>query len=184
MPTTMLQLAVVQFYRSAFFSVVVYTTAAVAQNAYNSIDPTSKNFQDAGDWVNIMFMVYNGVAALAALFITHVSRENQQAIYSHVLSHHWRNWFNSLFSLLRIITCCCYLWFGLGLVWASTLTMPYAILAGALPANKMGIFIWGVFLISLLLIPQIVGCRQYLAFLSKMFLMIKVFTHLLLVEFQ
>jgi len=42
-----------------------------------------------------------------------------------------------------------------GLAWASTLTMPYAILAGALPAHKMG-FYMGVFNFFVV-IPQILA---------------------------
>lgn len=44
---------------------------------------------------------------------------------------------------------------GIGLAWSSTLTMPYAILAGALPADKMG-FYMGVFNFFIV-IPQILA---------------------------
>jgi maltose/moltooligosaccharide transporter len=44
---------------------------------------------------------------------------------------------------------------GIGLAWASTLTMPYAILAGALPSHKMG-FYMGVFNFFIV-IPQILA---------------------------
>jgi maltose/moltooligosaccharide transporter len=47
----------------------IYTTSGVAQNAYGTTDTTSKAFQDAGDWVGVMFMVYNGVSALAAFLL-------------------------------------------------------------------------------------------------------------------
>src|SRR5436190_18540915 len=67
MPKTMVELAIVQFFTwLAFFSMWIYTTAGIAQNAYGTTDTTSKAFQDAGDWVGVMFMVYNGVSALAA----------------------------------------------------------------------------------------------------------------------
>ncbi len=70
MPKTMLQLAVVQFFTwLAFFSMWIYTTAGVAQNAYGTTDTTSKSFQNAGDWVGVMFMVYNGISALAAFLL-------------------------------------------------------------------------------------------------------------------
>ncbi|HEY2726264.1 MAG TPA: MFS transporter, partial [Parafilimonas sp.] len=70
MPKTMLQLAVVQFFTwLAFFSMWIYTTASVAQNVYGTTDTTSKSFQDAGDWVGVMFMVYNGISALAAFLL-------------------------------------------------------------------------------------------------------------------
>jgi maltose/moltooligosaccharide transporter len=44
---------------------------------------------------------------------------------------------------------------GVGLAWSSTLTMPYAMLAGALPAKKMG-FYMGVFNFFIV-IPQILA---------------------------
>jgi maltose/moltooligosaccharide transporter len=44
---------------------------------------------------------------------------------------------------------------AIGLAWASTLTMPYAILAGALPPAKMG-FYMGVFNFFIV-IPQLVA---------------------------
>ena len=55
---------------------------------------------------------------------------------------------------------------GVGLAWSSTLTMPYAILAGALPANKMG-FYMGVFNFFIV-IPQIVAAA-ILGFFVKNF---------------
>ena len=42
---------------------------------------------------------------------------------------------------------------GIGLAWASILAMPYAILAGALPAEKMGVYM-GIFNFFIV-IPQI-----------------------------
>ena len=44
---------------------------------------------------------------------------------------------------------------GIGIAWASILTMPYAILAGALPAKRMGYFM-GLFNFFVV-IPQIVS---------------------------
>ena len=55
---------------------------------------------------------------------------------------------------------------GVGLAWSSTLTIPYAILAGALPANKMG-FYMGVFNFFIV-IPQIVAAA-ILGFFVKSF---------------
>ncbi len=55
---------------------------------------------------------------------------------------------------------------GVGMAWASTLTMPYAILSGALPANKMG-FYMGVFNFFIV-IPQIMAAA-ILGFFVKNF---------------
>ena len=56
---------------------------------------------------------------------------------------------------------------AVGLAWASTLTMPYAILAGALPANKMG-FYMGVFNFFVV-IPQIVAAAILGFFVNNVF---------------
>jgi maltose/moltooligosaccharide transporter len=56
---------------------------------------------------------------------------------------------------------------AVGLAWASTLTMPYAILAGALPADKMG-FYMGVFNFFIV-IPQIVAAAILGFFVNNVF---------------
>ena len=45
---------------------------------------------------------------------------------------------------------------GVGIAWASILSMPYAILAGALPADKTGVYM-GFFNFTIAA-PQIVSC--------------------------
>ena len=70
MPKTMIQLAFVQFFSwIALFSMWIYTTSAVADNVYHTTDPQSAAFQDAGNYVGIMFAVYNGVSAIAAFLL-------------------------------------------------------------------------------------------------------------------
>jgi len=44
---------------------------------------------------------------------------------------------------------------GVGIAWASILSMPYAILAGALPSNKMGVYM-GIFNFFIV-IPEILS---------------------------
>lgn len=155
MPKTMMQLAIVQFFTwLAFFSMWIYTTPAVAQNAYGTTDTTTKQFQDAGDWVGIMFMVYNGVSAIAAFLLPLIAKRTGRRI-THMICLVIGGvglasmlFIQDRFMLLLPMV-------GIGLAWASTLTMPYAILAGALPANKMG-FYMGVFNFFVV-IPQIVA---------------------------
>ena len=45
--------------------------------------------------------------------------------------------------------------FGVGVAWASILAMPYAILAGSIPAHKMGVYM-GIFNFFIV-IPQIIN---------------------------
>ena len=164
MPKTMMQLALVQFFTwVAFFAMWIYTTAGVAENAYGTTDSNSKTFQDAGDWVGIMFMVYNGVAALAAFLLPLLAMQIGKK-FTHMICliiggiglasiFFIENHFLLLVPMIAV-----------GIAWASTLTMPYSILAGALPPNKMG-FYMGVFNFFIV-IPQIVAAA-ILGFILK-----------------
>ncbi len=167
MPKTMLQLAVVQFFTwLAFFAMWIYTTAGVAQNTYGTSDTTSKTFQDAGDWVGVMFMIYNGVSALAAFLLPLIAAKTSRRMTHMVCLIIGGMGLITIFFikspnllLLPMV--------AVGLAWASTLTMPYAILAGALPANKMG-FYMGVFNFFIV-IPQIVAAAILGFFVNHVF---------------
>jgi maltose/moltooligosaccharide transporter len=167
MPTTMLQLAIVQFFTwLSFFSMWIYTTSAIAQNAYGTTDTTSKAFQDAGDWVGVMFMVYNGVSAFTAFLLPLLAKVIGRK-YTHMISLVIGG--IGLLSMFFIHSPQMLLlpMVGVGLGWASTLTMPYAILAGALPADKMG-FYMGVFNFFIV-IPQIFAAAILGFFIKSVF---------------
>ncbi len=155
MPATMLQLAIVQFFTwFAFFSMWIYTTPAIAQNAYGTVDTTSKAYQDAGDWVGVMFFVYSAVSAITA-FLLPVLAKRIGRKYTHMLCLVIGGiGFLSLI-LIKSHNLLLIPMIAIGLAWSSTLTIPYAILAGALPANKMG-FYMGVFNFFIV-IPQLVA---------------------------
>jgi maltose/moltooligosaccharide transporter len=155
MPPTMLQLAVVQFFTwLAFFSMWIYTTSSIAQNVYGTTDTTTPNFQDAGDWVGVMFMVYNGVSAIVAFLLPLLAKKMGRK-YTHMtcLIIGGIGLVSILFIKDRNLLILPMI--GVGLAWASTLTMPYAILSGALPPDKMG-FYMGVFNFFIV-IPQILA---------------------------
>ncbi|WP_296001269.1 MFS transporter [Rugamonas sp.] len=153
MPKTMVQLAFVQFFTwIALFAMWIYTTPAIAENVFGTGDAQSAMFQEAGNQVGVMFAVYSGVSALAAfilpVFARHTSRKivHMSCLVIGGLS---------LMSLYLVRdTHMLYLpMIGVGIAWASVLTMPYAILAGALPAKRMGYYM-GVFNFFIV-IPQI-----------------------------
>ncbi len=167
MPPTMLQLAIVQFFTwVAFFSMWIYTTSAVAQNTFNSTDTTSKSYQDAADWVGVMFMVYNGISAITAFLLPMLAKKTGRR-NTHMISLIIGG--IGLVSMLFIKDKSWLLlpMVGIGLAWSSTLTMPYAILAGALPANKMG-FYMGVFNFFIV-IPQILAAAILGFFVRMLF---------------
>jgi maltose/moltooligosaccharide transporter len=155
MPKTMAQLAVVQFFTwVGFYCMWLYSTPAIAQNAYGTIDTTTKAYQDAGDWVGVMFTVYSGVSAIAAFLLPLLAKKIGRR-FTHLVCLIIGG--VGLFALVYIKSPNILLlpMIAVGIAWASTLTMPYAILAGALPAAKMG-FYMGVFNFFIV-IPQLVA---------------------------
>jgi len=167
MPPTMLQLAVVQFFTwIAFFAMWIYTTSGIAQNTFGTTDTTSKAFQDAGDWVGVMFMVYNGVSAIIAFMLPVIAKKVGRK-FTHMgcliiggIGLISMFFIKSKYMLLVPMI-------GVGLAWSSVLTIPYAILAGALPSNKMG-FYMGVFNFFIV-IPQIVAAAILGFFVKHLF---------------
>jgi maltose/moltooligosaccharide transporter len=166
MPRTMRQLAVVQFFTwFALFSMWIYTTPAVAVNIFGSGDPASKEYNDGADWVTMLFSIYNGVGALSALFIPAIARLTSRRI-THLISLVFGGFgLISIFfikdPMLLIISMV-----GVGIAWASILSMPYAMLSSSLPANKMGYYM-GIFNFFIV-IPQIVAA-SILGFLVSRF---------------
>jgi maltose/moltooligosaccharide transporter len=155
MPRTMGQLAIVQFFTwVGFYCMWLYSTAAIAQNAYGTVDTTSKAFQDAGDWVGVMFTVYSGISAVAAFLLPLLAKKIGRK-FTHMICLIIGG--IGLISMVYIKSPQILLMpmIAIGLAWASTLTMPYAILAGALPPAKMG-FYMGVFNFFIV-IPQLVA---------------------------
>jgi len=157
MPKTMKQLGLVQFFSwIALFGMWVFTTPAVAQHVYGLAvtDTKSALYQDAGNWVGIIFGVYNGVAMIYALLLPAIAHKIGRKM-THSLSL-----IAGAIGLLSIyfITNPDYLiasMIGVGMAWGSILSMPYAILAPALPLRKMGIYM-GIFNIFIT-IPQIIN---------------------------
>jgi maltose/moltooligosaccharide transporter len=155
MPKTMVQLAFVQFFTwIALFALWIYTGPAIADNVYNTTDPLSAGYQDAGNWVGVMFAVYNGLSALAAFALPVLARAtSRKACHAVCLAVGGLSLASVFFihdkHLLMIPM------LGVGLAWASVLTMPYAILAAALPANRMGYYM-GLFNFFVV-IPQVVS---------------------------
>jgi maltose/moltooligosaccharide transporter len=155
MPATMLQLAIVQFFTwFAFFAMWIYTTPAIAQNAYGTVDTTSKAYQDAGDWVGVMFTVYSAVSAITA-FLLPVLAKRIGRKYTHMVCLIIGGLGFLSLILIKSHNLLLIPMVAIGLAWSSTLTIPYAILAGALPAHKMG-FYMGVFNFFIV-IPQLVA---------------------------
>jgi maltose/moltooligosaccharide transporter len=164
MPKTMGQLAVVQFFSwFALFSMWIYTTSAVTSHIYGTKDPTSDLYNQGANWVGLLFAVYNGFAALVAFLLPVLARWTNRRI-THSVSL-----VAGGFGLISIILfhspeMLILSMLGIGLAWASILAMPYAILTGSLPVNKMGTYM-GIFNFFIV-IPQILAA-SILGFLVR-----------------
>jgi maltose/moltooligosaccharide transporter len=157
MPATMRQLSWVQFFSwFGLFGMWVFTTPAIAQHIYGlSVnDTTSPEFQSAGDWVGIIFGVYNFVSAIVAFLLPYIAKQIGRR-KTHALSlvlggiglisiYFMPNKEALIFSMILV-----------GFAWASILAMPYAILAGAIQPKKMGVYM-GIFNFFIV-IPQIIN---------------------------
>jgi len=154
MPPIMKRLALVQFFSwSALFIMWINTTPVVAQNFYRSPDPASAGYQDAGNWVGVLFAVYNGVAAVAALTMLPFLARTVGKSRTHMIcllagAAGYASFFLIHDPKLLVIS-----ELGIGIAWASILAMPYAILASSLPQRKLGIYM-GLFNIFIV-IPQL-----------------------------
>lgn len=189
MPTTMKQLAVVQFF--SWFSLYimwVYTTPAITQHIWNVdkkwFDPDYLSTlavipQDivlakgaAGDWVGILFAAYSVFAAVFSVFLARLADKfGRKLVYSLSLLAGGLGYVSFLIFqdltptnvdllitevtvplgavklLLPMV--------GIGIAWAAILAMPYAMLAGALPPQKTGVYM-GIFNFTVA-VPQIVA---------------------------
>jgi len=154
MPQVMKRLAVVQFFSwSALFIMWINTTPVVARNFYMSPDPASAGYQDAGNWVGVLFAVYNGVAAVAALALLPMLARAVGKARTHSICLLAGAAGYASFLLIHDPKTLVISEIGIGIAWASILAMPYAILASNLPQRKLGIYM-GLFNIFVV-VPQL-----------------------------
>lgn len=155
MPVTMRQLAVVQFFTwFGLFAMWIYTTSAVTARHFGTSDTASKAFNEGADLVGLLFGVYNGVAAIAAFALPPLAaRIGPRATHMLALTLGGLGLIGFL-----VIDRPGLLWLpmvGVGIAWASILSIPYAILSGALPQHKLGIYM-GIFNIFIV-VPQLLA---------------------------
>lgn len=157
MPMAMRQLGLVQFFSwFALFSMWVFASPAIATHVFHVDlkDTTSVNAAKAGDWVTLMFGVYNGVSAIYALCLPAIARATSRKLAHSFSLIAGGIGLISIFFVqnpnLLIVSMV-----GIGLAWASILAMPYAILSGSIPAKKMGVYM-GIFNFFITF-PQIVN---------------------------
>lgn len=153
MPKAMKELGAVQFFSwFALFSMWVYMVPGVAEYCYGTTDRMSAEYGNAGDWVGVLQGVYNAVAAVFAFLLPVIAKKiGRKATHSLSLLLGALGFMS--FLLFRDPKMLIISMVGVGIAWGSILAMPYAMLAGALPASKMGVYM-GIFNFFIT-IPQI-----------------------------
>ncbi len=157
MPKTMKQLGIVQFFSwFALFSMWVYTTPAIADHVYHikAGDTSSEAYNNAGNWVGVLFGIYNVVSAIYALLLPKiVLKSSRKKTHAFSLTMGGLGLISIFFiqnDYLLILPM-----IGIGLAWGSILAMPYAILSSSIPARKIGVYM-GIFNFFITF-PQIVN---------------------------
>ncbi|MDE2182944.1 MAG: MFS transporter [Alphaproteobacteria bacterium] len=164
MPTAMRLLAPVQFFSwLALFSMWIYTTSAVAEVYFGSTDPSSAAYNEGANWVGVLFAAYNGFAAVASIIIPFfVKRIGMR--WTHLVNV-WLGGAGFLsFLFIRDPDLLLISMVGVGIAWASILSLPYALLSDSIPAERMGVYM-GIFNFFIV-IPQLVAA-SVLGFLLK-----------------
>ncbi|MEP9359622.1 MFS transporter [Sphingomonas sp. KR3-1] len=161
MPAVMKRLALVQFFSwSALFIMWIYTTPVVAQYVFHAPDSSSAGYNEAGNWVGILFAAYNAVATLAALFVLRPLARRLGKVRTHAIALALGALGYASFLVIRDPQALLLAEIGIGVAWASILAMPYAILASALPQAKLGVYmgLFNVFVvIPQLLVATVIG---------------------------
>ena len=154
MPRPMRKLAVVQFFTwFALFCMWIYFVPAVATKVFGGV-PGSDAYERGNEWGGLCFSVYNGMAfAFAFILLVLVRRFSARGIHcvcllcgggGLILAVLMPQPYPLIFSMILV-----------GIAWSSILSMPYAMLSNAIPAEKMG-FYMGVFNFFIV-IPQILA---------------------------
>ncbi|HYN84062.1 MAG TPA: MFS transporter [Pyrinomonadaceae bacterium] len=154
MPRTMKQLAVVQFFTwFALPCMWQFFGLTVARHVFGASDPDSPGFREGTEWAGLCFAVYNVVCFVVAFLLPALARAtSRKAVHAIALACGGLGLLS-----VYLIQSKYGLWLsmaGVGVAWASILSMPYVMLSTAVPPMRMGVYM-GVFNLFIV-IPQVV----------------------------
>jgi maltose/moltooligosaccharide transporter len=159
MPRTMKQLAVVQFFTwLGLFCMWMFFGLMTSYHVFRAPNDEHALFKDGQAWGGIAFMVYSLVCFAVAFALPKLADATSRKTV-HAVSLVCGG--IGLLSVYFIDDKNALLWtmVGVGIAWASILAMPYAILAGALPAARVGVYM-GVFNFFIV-IPEIIASFSF-----------------------
>ncbi|HEX7365996.1 MAG TPA: MFS transporter [Pelobium sp.] len=155
MPKRMQIVSLVQFFTwPGLFLMWFYYTTAVAVNVFGGTDASDPVYAAGADFGSLTLAYYSVITFLFALVLpTIADKLGRKATHAlcllcgaaGLISVAWVHDKNMLYLCMT----------GVGIAWASILSMPYAMLSGVLPKNKIGIYM-GIFNFFIVL-PEILA---------------------------
>ncbi|MFV0344798.1 MAG: MFS transporter [Bacteroidales bacterium] len=157
----LVRLLPVQFFSwGAFFIMWVYASTVVGAKEYSFTLWSSSSEA----WVGLLFGIYNAVSVLMSIFLYRSgTTSNLSRIYLISLILGAVSFFvfglanNQIYEILSM--------FGIGIAWASILSVPYVYLSRRLPHKRLGLYV-GLFNLTITL-PQIVVGLLLPIFITK-----------------
>jgi maltose/moltooligosaccharide transporter len=155
MPRRMKALALVQFFTwPGLFLMWFYYSTAVARNVFGAHSETEALYSEGRDFAGLTLAYYNVVTFVFALTLPFIAgRLGRKATHSLCLLCGAVGLISVAFVSNKYMLYGCMT--GVGIAWASILSMPYAMLSGVLPANKIGVYM-GIFNFFIVL-PEIIA---------------------------
>ncbi|HMI78810.1 MAG TPA: MFS transporter [Ferruginibacter sp.] len=155
MPPKMKQLALVQFFTwPGLFLMWFYYSTAVARKVFGATSETDTLYTQGVEFAGLTLSFYNVVAFAFALIIPFVAGKlGRKLTHSFCLFCGAAGLIAVGFVTNKFMLYGCMV--GVGIAWSSILSMPYAMLAGSLPENKIGLYM-GIFNFFIVL-PEIIA---------------------------
>jgi MFS family permease len=139
---------------------------SLSEGTRSTLQRIEKEYNEGADWVGVAFGIYNGFAAIVAFMLPWLARlSNRKVTHAVSLAAGALGLISIYFITAPWVILVSMI--GVGLAWASILSMPYAILAGSLPSSKMGTYM-GIFNYFIVL-PQILAASILGFFVGTLF---------------
>ena len=155
MPKRMKVLSMVQFFTwPGLFLMWFYYNTAVARNVFHATSETDPLYGEGTNFGGLTLAFYNVVTFLFAFVLPFIARKlGRRITHSVCLLCGAIGLISVAFVENKYMLYGCMT--GVGIAWASILSMPYAMLSGVLPENKVGVYM-GIFNFFIVL-PEIIA---------------------------
>ena len=151
-PKVFWTIGLVQFFSwAAFMYMWTYTNGAIAANVWGVIDTSSAAYQEAGNWVGVVFAI-QAIGSVCWAIILPLFKSRKIA-YSLSLALGGIGFISTLFVHEQHLLFLPF--FLIGFAWAAMLAMPFTILTNSISGKNMGTYL-GLFN-GTICIPQIIA---------------------------